>query len=530
MTQNTSIKQKGSKAVRDDIWLNSAWRGHVELMSHLCQVAHNTLLVIGPKQVGKSAFCRYFLRQTIPKCQIVGFSARAWENVEALMEAIAKVLSLSVAEGLTAFQSVKNYLETLSSTHPTIVLLIDDAHLLADELLQSLYVLLKCENDSRPVLHLILFGEPSLELRLFSPKLSAMINGRIYTIELEGWSLSEVRQFLFKDSRLATLTPDQINDIFEKTQGLPGLVESARADYLKQIDKEDTRMTGGFQKWRKSPVILGVLIGLVGGSSYILMNRSEKDEIQGQSPIELAQIEHPTLPQEQIAVEESQLPAMIGENIDRSDIIEADAHEHPEPEDSELGARDPLKSDESTAATQENGMADALPVTIIEPTAMDMDRLESAEEETSQASETTDTSAIKPPESQTQTQAEPVQPSPESVSAPSRPEKRHSLSEKEKYLLSLDKQGYTLQLVGARNEENIKYFMSKHGIEQKATYFKTKLSGKDWYVVVYGHYPTLHEAKAAIAQLPATLADAPLEPWIREISAVQADIQKIDRG
>ena len=78
----------------------------------------------------------------------------------------------------------------------------------------------------------------------------------------------------------------------------------------------------------------------------------------------------------------------------------------------------------------------------------------------------------------------------------------------------MNKQGYTLQLVGARSEENIKQFIAKYGIQNDASYFKTKLSGKDWYVVVYGNYATQEQAKAAMKNLPESLATAPLQPWI----------------
>jgi DamX protein len=56
------------------------------------------------------------------------------------------------------------------------------------------------------------------------------------------------------------------------------------------------------------------------------------------------------------------------------------------------------------------------------------------------------------------------------------------------------------------------------------------LSGKDWYVVVYGNYATQEQAKAAMKELPPALAAAPLQPWIREISAIQADIEKVQQG
>ena len=476
------------KTTPHEIWLNAAWRGHVELMLHLCQGAQNTVLVIGPKQVGKTTLYHYFLRQTIAHSRMVGLTAQAWDNAELLMEAVAEALSLPIGEGLTAFQTVKNTLETFSSSHPTIVLLIDDAHLLSDELLQALYALLKCDTDLHPAFHLVLLGEPSLELQLFSPQISPMINGRIYTIELEGWSLPDVRQYLLKDSGLTLLSPDQISEIFEHSQGLPGLVQIAREALLQE--KENAMGKQSFFRWRKSPIIIGALVGLIGGGFYILMN---------QLPSNVAQSDQITLPLDQ--AEEGQLPAIMAEKIDQSDIIEADAHEHPESEELDLSEQIMRDAQAHAAAqaraeTQENMHAvvhansEAAAQTQIaaQVNAKAITHLHASEQTKAAALtqlsqqeasiETLPVSVIASPEMDSDIDDESgtldeegsedlsLQSAPQPIAQPA-----VSMTEKEKYLLSLDSKAYTLQLVGARSEENVKQFMAKHGLGKQSELF-----------------------------------------------------------
>jgi hypothetical protein len=98
-----------------------------------------------------------------------------------------------------------------------------------------------------------------------------------------------------------------------------------------------------------------------------------------------------------------------------------------------------------------------------------------------------------------------------------------SLSKEEEHLLSVDKSYYTLQLVGARKEQNVKQFIEKHAL-QEAQYYHTKLSGKDWYVVVVGEYPSIEEAKAAAREFPPTVA---AQPWIRDFASIHSDIKKL---
>lgn len=96
----------------------------------------------------------------------------------------------------------------------------------------------------------------------------------------------------------------------------------------------------------------------------------------------------------------------------------------------------------------------------------------------------------------------------------------------EKRLLERDQTHYTLQLLGARKEDNVQRFIQQNALQEKADYYRTTLSGKEWYVVVYGDYPDLQAAKAALQSMPEHLKKAAAAPWIRDLKSVQQDIQK----
>ena len=74
---------------------------------------------------------------------------------------------------------------------------------------------------------------------------------------------------------------------------------------------------------------------------------------------------------------------------------------------------------------------------------------------------------------------------------------------------------YTLQVVGVHKRESLVRFVRQQGIEADSAIYHTEHQGQKWYVLFYGNYETLEQAKAATKQLPADLAA--YKPWIRQI-------------
>ncbi len=87
-----------------------------------------------------------------------------------------------------------------------------------------------------------------------------------------------------------------------------------------------------------------------------------------------------------------------------------------------------------------------------------------------------------------------------------------------------DKDRFTVQLLGAFSQENVKKFIQQYNLENNAYIATTKRKGKDWYVIVYGDYPSRQAAKLASQNLPASVKNARLKPWVRSIKDVQAEI------
>lgn len=85
---------------------------------------------------------------------------------------------------------------------------------------------------------------------------------------------------------------------------------------------------------------------------------------------------------------------------------------------------------------------------------------------------------------------------------------------------------YTLQLASSTNRRVIDRYYRENRLEGEGGYYRNRRDGQDWYALVYGAYPTVSEAKAAIGNLPEALRK--WSPWVRRLRDIQRIMQPLD--
>ncbi|MEM1244231.1 MAG: SPOR domain-containing protein, partial [Pseudomonadota bacterium] len=93
-----------------------------------------------------------------------------------------------------------------------------------------------------------------------------------------------------------------------------------------------------------------------------------------------------------------------------------------------------------------------------------------------------------------------------------------------RYLLSRNKDHFTLQLIGLSKAAEMQRFIEKYKLKGKAHFFQTVLHGKPWFILVYGDFKTVKGALQAKAKMPADLQK--YHPWIRKMRYVQSEIHE----
>ncbi|MDR2242372.1 MAG: SPOR domain-containing protein, partial [Providencia alcalifaciens] len=80
---------------------------------------------------------------------------------------------------------------------------------------------------------------------------------------------------------------------------------------------------------------------------------------------------------------------------------------------------------------------------------------------------------------------------------------------------------YTLQLGSASSPEGLDAQARRYKLRNYLVY-ETVRNNRQWYVLVYGEYPTPRIAKHAISSLPSAFQRD--KPWVRSLQQVQSEL------
>ncbi len=95
------------------------------------------------------------------------------------------------------------------------------------------------------------------------------------------------------------------------------------------------------------------------------------------------------------------------------------------------------------------------------------------------------------------------------------------------WLKSQKPDAFAIQMLGVGRLESLLEFVRRHGLEERAIYFESRRNNKPWHVLLWGVYPDRKSAKAAQAELPASLRRKTL--WIRGLGSIQSSMLESPR-
>jgi len=114
----------------------------------------------------------------------------------------------------------------------SVVLIIDEAHLLSPALIEEIRLLLNLDNYPENVLQVILCGQPELLPLLMKPELSALKQRISVVTKLRALTLVETRAYIAERLHIAGLRGENpfstgaLEEIFRQTNGVPRLINS----------------------------------------------------------------------------------------------------------------------------------------------------------------------------------------------------------------------------------------------------------------------------------------------------------------
>jgi len=213
---------------------------------------HQHVLLAGEPGVGKTCTLRA-LRNRLPDA---GFRLTYCHNATLGRRDFYRQLCLALglspkASAAGVFYAVSTHVESLARERMHPVLLLDEAHLLHQDVLDHLHVLANYEWDQKPLLSLILVGLPELEDRL-TLRRNRSLWSRIHTrIRIDDAEIGDTVEYIAHrldaaGCKKSLLTSDALAIVHEATRGalrdidrvVTNALRSAARKKLKLVDLE----------------------------------------------------------------------------------------------------------------------------------------------------------------------------------------------------------------------------------------------------------------------------------------------------
>ena len=194
----------------------------------------------GEMGIGKTTAVRHALAHIEDRSMLVAYHGSSRHST-ALLAGLVESLGLQAARlrvdllRQISLIVTRSYKEQRKKT----LLVIDDAHLVEDNLLEDLRLLTNFELDSADPLILLFVGHPSLRARLRKPIHQALLDRIQLHYRLEGLSASETDDYIDFHLQAAgstrdAFTPEARQAIFEYAQGIPRRINAVALAALKK--------------------------------------------------------------------------------------------------------------------------------------------------------------------------------------------------------------------------------------------------------------------------------------------------------
>jgi general secretion pathway protein A len=247
------------KEIEDnDLWLPPSKE---EIVDEICEAVneHGQIMLVGEPGAGKTCVLRA-VRHRLPKA---GFRLTYCHNATLgrrdFYRQLCQALGLTPAATAAAvFYAVSAHVEHLGRERIHPVFLLDEAHLLHQDTLDHLHILLNYEWDSRALLSLILVGLSDLQDRLELRKNRSLFSRIERRLSIGPMILDDTAQYV--QMRLGRAGVDR--DVF--TADALSLLHEAAGSSLREIDRIATATLRETARRKKKLVERDVMAKIVG--------------------------------------------------------------------------------------------------------------------------------------------------------------------------------------------------------------------------------------------------------------------------
>lgn len=478
--------------------------GRQELLQRLQEQAHfgaPLSMVCGTLGSGKTTLAREFRSSFSNDAVCVPVHATLFMNQHQFLDALLEQLPVGASspEPAAIVDDLVRFAEKLYLEARTLVIIVDDAHELASEVLEIVDAL--TNKASEGAVHILMLGELQLSNMLHSSlgnnAIGNRLSGRLLEERIEALGNDEVLDYVrmkLADAGFTDELPLQgsvIGEIVNEANGVPGTINVLVADALnnkmqvvpKQAEQAQSLLELGAAYWATAAGLIVCLMVAV----IFLPSGSEDGE---GSHVEVTDTQRNRL----------QIPLLVNTS-QQSNSVTQSAIEEP-------ALRPASNSPVSVPAPAATDNVASAGTAVIQSR---------ADEQNMSASSGSARPATPAPVAET-----------ESSDDESLRFAEPGMSDFERELLSYSPEHFTLQIMGSRSEDAVRRFIDRELSAFNRGYFEARHEGNPWFVVVSGHFTSRAAANRALSDLPANIRS--MEPWIRSMGDVQAAISAAHPG
>jgi len=495
----------------------------IDTTKHHLQFSDLLLIIEGDFGSGKTTLFRKLLQNDADNLFLISLPASATFTLTEIQQTISVHL-----KDQDEAEHLNENLKRLQIFDQTPVLIIDDAHVLADTTIQELLRYqkqLETENDIK--LKILMLASKGMAKTIEA--ISNLQHNQLYVQEMPAYTTSQAHALLSQRLNAVNyqgedyFNKDKVKTILSKSNGTPLQIMEQAVIQLESITKKQNRPSFSL----KRPVILFaslVVIIFISITAYYFMS-----------------VENPAEQNNVAAIAVETKP--VEENLATTEPLVTDAPFSDHPVEINPTADAELKSDDGPVNTETSISLDDEILKTADIQIHNEEEISATEDNKLKTNENTISSELAP---EAEVKADPVEfletiIEPEKIDIKSKPIIEKIIEKKpeplDAYLIKLNSSGlhdadwlmqqsssnWTLQVMGARLPASLYKFAKQHRLNQNSAWFKTELSGKPWYILVYGLYTNKDTARQALQKLPANLKQS--KPWIKNIGAIQKSIK-----
>lgn len=477
-TQNQT--ELGTAIPARTLFKPSSWMTKIDFISHLVLFNNVFMTVLSEKKGGKTSFCSLLLNQLDQQIKSVFIAAKVPCEREAVLGAIATQLHLNVDSNT----SVASLVAQINERKAHVLLVIDDAQHLPEELIKEFIISIKSQEDSG-FFHLCTVSDYSVVATL-NKLVSGQFENLIHTIELSALTNSETRTYVLQRAMMERLinkplSDSQLEKLYRQTQGSIAKINADLESFIFNSAPEKEKSTATLVK----KASLSLAMAAVAGFSFVYL--SDLGKTTEQAPIAVT-----SLPSIKEAINEQvkevvEVLSYIPSLHDNS-VIQLVQNTLPKKQILDIAEEDQLP----------NTVALVDKVIVIPSVTKN-----TAERESRLADNTAIHEAqLKQPTQFDQAKASVLVPAKQALVAQ-----------------MVNTTGYTIQLAASHQQKDLSRFKQSNDLyaETKIRHFSNQKEG--WYVLTLGEFSTRAQAQEQIKKLHSTIGK--LKPWVRPVSGLK---------